>query len=93
MDSAFKNVYTPTIMRFVYAVAPLGLFIVWVGLTLLGFWWNTWAGVIALVIVGPGLLIGGMLVLRVLTEVVLLLVRAADDLHAIRTSGGSLKSE
>ena len=86
MDFGFKTVHTPTIMRFIYAIAPLGLIALWVLLASLGFWWNTWAGLAALFIVGPGLLVGGMLVLRVACELVMLAVRAADDVHAIRTA-------
>jgi hypothetical protein len=73
-------------MRFVYAIAPLGLVFIWVALTVAGFWWHVWAGLTALFIVGPGLLVGGMLVLRVVCELVMLAVRAADDVHAMRTA-------
>lgn len=86
MDFAFRNVYTPTIMRFVYSLAPFGLVVIWVAMTVAGFWWNTWAGLAALFVVGPVLLVGGMLVLRVLCELVMLAVRAADDVHAMRTA-------
>ena len=86
MDFGFKTVYTPTILRFIYGLAPLGLTGLWAVLTGLGFWWNIWAGLAALFIVGPALMIGGLLVLRVVCELLILAVRAADDVHAIRTA-------
>ena len=90
MDFGFTRVYTPAILKFIYFMAVPGLLIVWGALTGIGFHYGTWWGLGGLVIAGPAIFIGTMLVLRVGFEVILVSMRAADDLHAMRVSGAAL---
>jgi len=93
MDFGFTRVYTPGILKFVYFMSVPWLLIVWGVLTGVGFHYGTWWGLGALVIAGPALFISTMLTLRVLFEVILVGMRAADDLHAMRVSGAAITAK
>jgi hypothetical protein len=84
MDFAFSKTFTPGILKFGYFMAVPGLLLVWAVLTGVGFHFGTWWGLGALVIAGPGLFIGGMLTLRVIFEVIIISIKAAEDIHALR---------
>jgi hypothetical protein len=87
MDFGFTKIFTPGIVKFTYFMSVPGLLLAWAVLTGVGFHYGTWWGLGALVVVGPGLFIGGLLTLRVVFELILVGLRAADDLHALRASG------
>lgn len=92
MDFEFKKVATPAIVKFLYFMSYAGLLVIWAALAIVGFIFGVWWGLAGLVIVGPALFIVGMLVIRIISEVLLILVRAGDDLHAMRTSGARIES-
>ena len=80
MDFGFTRVYTPGILKFIYFMSVPGLLVIWGAGTGIGFHYGTWWGLGALFVAGPALFIGTMMNLRVIFEVILVGMRAADDL-------------
>jgi Domain of unknown function (DUF4282) len=90
MDFGFHKVYTRGIIKFGYFMSVPGLLLAWLIIAVVGFQFGTLAGLAALFIVGPVVFVSGLLTIRVVFELVLLAVRAADDLQAMRTTGSSM---
>jgi hypothetical protein len=94
MDFEFESVRTPEIVRWLYGLGVLGLFGIWLIIAIAGFvWFDFLGGLAGLLVVGP-IVFGLNLALgRMLCEAILLGVRSADDLHAIRTGMQTLLAE
>lgn len=85
-DFRFLAFVTPKIITILYALALIGLVLVWLFYVVAGFAVNSGLGALVLVL-GPLVVLFWLAVWRVTLEIVLVLFRISEDLHAMKEQG------
>jgi hypothetical protein len=81
----FRTMITPVIIQVLYIIGLIGVVLEALAVIAMGFGYGALAGLAALVIGAPLVLIIGFLVVRVYCELLILLFKIYEELKAIRT--------
>lgn len=85
-DFTFRKFVTPAVVRVVYKVVAVVIFLTWLAYVVLGFYISTWAGFLV-VILGPLVALFWLIVCRIILELTMVVFRMGADLHVVKERG------